>query len=208
MEDYLNENESRLFDLIETKNWEELSSEEQLFVAQHISMEEYRLQRNVVLGAEDLYQDEILPLPLALPGTEKRTVTQRTIPMYQALIAIAATILIFLWIWPRDNQTEIAQAKTPANQTNAEQAVAQTKTEYVYDTIVRYVTLVKNAEKAVKDTVYKMVSLTQIVPEPILLQASAPPLPDLKKENLSTTGTSLKEDNTSQLLPRIVNTIY
>lgn len=204
MEDYLNDNESRLFDLIETKNWEELSSEEQHFVAQHISVEEYRLQRNVVLGAEELYQDEILPLPLSLPGTQKRTVTQRTIPMYQALIAIAATILIFLWIWPRDNQTEIAQA----NQTNAEQAVAQTKTEYVYDTIVRYVTLVKNAEKAVKDTVYKMVSLTQIVPEPILLQASAPPLPDLKKENLSTAGTSLKEDNTSQLLPRIVNTIY
>lgn len=211
MEENLNAAEDRLFDLVTSRSWEELTEEEQLFAAAHITPAEYSLQRELLLAAsEELYPDDgYEPLPLAFPPAEKaRPFFQRSIPLYQALSAVAAVILFFMLLRPGNNAADatVLPGKSAPATASAVQAVAQ---EHVYDTMVRYVTVVKESQKTIIDTIRKAVAFPQAEEQPRLLQAAAAlPVPALTSEKLETRGASLKEENTARLVPKVVNTIY
>lgn len=206
MEDYLNREEARLFDLIESKNWEDLTPEERSFAETQISQEEYVFQRRILAESEDLYPAETEPLPLAIPVVTSTLVARETIPLYQAVIAVAATVLIFLMIWPGEVKTEVA-IKQPVSEVIQTDPVVEK--QYVTDTIIRYVTLPASNAQIIVDTIREFITATKLYEEPKLLEvASNLIIPELSKESLSTKGASLKEENTSQLLPKMINTIY
>ncbi len=211
MEDLLNDDESRLFDLMESKGWEELTEEEQLFVVQQMPKQEYSLQREIMLAAsEELYPDDgYEPTPLVFYETmaAQTPFMKRSIPLYQALSAVAAVIILFLLIRPGNAVGTIVQSGETEGQ--AAPLQASVEKEYVYDTIVRYVTKAGETHKIIIDTVRKAISFPQVEEQPKLLQAANNvTIPELTTENLETRGTSLKDENTAHLVPKVVNTIY
>jgi hypothetical protein len=79
----------------------------------------------------------------------------------------------------------------------------------VHDTVVKYITLTQIAERVVYDTITAVVQSNFKSEEPRLFQANNNlPILDLSPEKLEERGSSLKEENTIDLLPKMVNTIY
>lgn len=201
MEENLNTEETRLFDLIESTDYADLSQSDLQFVQLHISEEEYTLQRKIIGDASSVYPDEVNPDPLVLPFTEMEK--GKTIPLYQALLAVASVITFFLLIWPK-NQDHSSSATASAGK-----PVVKIQKEIVHDTVVQYLTKIQTIEKTVVDTVTEFITETKfIMQEPKLLEASQTlTLPDLTKETISTKGNSLKEDNSSRFIIS-VNSAY
>lgn len=206
MEENLNAAEDRLFDLVTSSNWEELTEDEQLFVAAHMTPADYKLQRELLTASDALYpEDGYEPLPLALAPVKKTTpFFLRSIPLYQAISAVAAVMLLFILLRPGSTTDVPVQ---PAAASGAATVQAVTEQHHVYDTVVRYVTVVRESQKTVVDTIRKTVAFPA-TEAPRLLQAANIPTPVLTSEKLENHGASLKEDNTARLIPKVVNTIY
>src|SRR6186713_3481105 len=90
----MEEQHERLFDLIESKSFEELTSEERVFVLNHLTEAEYNLQRTVISATAALEYGSDEPLTLSIPE-KKKSILNRTIPLYQALIGAACLALLF-----------------------------------------------------------------------------------------------------------------
>src|SRR5687768_14880079 len=91
----MEEQHERLFDLIESKSFGELSKEEKSFVLNHLTEVEYDLQRKVISATAALEYDSEEPLALNIP--EKNIpFLKRTIPLYKALIGAACLVLLFV----------------------------------------------------------------------------------------------------------------
>src|ERR1700754_570347 len=91
----MEEQHERLFDLIASKSFEELSKEEKSFVLEHLTETEYTLQRKVIAATEALEYAVEEPLALQLPG-KKKHLLNRSIPLYQVLIGAACLVLLFM----------------------------------------------------------------------------------------------------------------
>lgn len=105
MEHSLNENDIKWHDLVQRKDFEDLDERELHFVLSYSDEEDYRIMRAIEVEAAIMFTEQTSPLkapplvlsnkkdtPLALP------IWKRGIPMYQTLLAVAASIMIMWFI--------------------------------------------------------------------------------------------------------------
>lgn len=195
MDKHLNNNEERLFDLVDQKDFEQLTAEEKAFVETHFSQEEYRLQRQMIGESASLYEEtpEAPPLVIPIPAA-KPSFIGTTIPLYQALIGIAATVALFLSIWPNEPETTNSSGNKPA--LSKTDTIIQT--QIIHDTVIRY----KNyrsgnqAPSAAAKTDDEQFLAAQMR----LLEANTVELPDLVLEMNRPAGNSLRNDPASERL--------
>ncbi|MES2555841.1 MAG: hypothetical protein V4604_06810 [Bacteroidota bacterium] len=191
MDKHLNNTEERLFDLLDQKDFDQLTPEEQHFVETHFSQAEYRLQRQMILESGTLYEAVTEAPPLVIPS--KSSFMGTTIPLYQALIGIAATIALFLSIWP--NQTE--KTETSGNKPALSKTDTIIQTKIIRDTIIRY----KNYRNGNHSPQTNRSNDEQFLAAQIrLLEANSVQLPDIINELNRPAGNSLRNDPASERL--------
>jgi hypothetical protein len=143
------QHEERLYDLLEQKAFEALTSEEKAFVLTYLDEQSYRLQRAMLLGTQDSKHTIPTPKPLVLPRK-----AGKTIPMYQAVLAVASVIVFFLFFMPKKEETI---------RTIYKQAPVQVSTQTIHDTIVQVKEVIR--EKVIYKTVNE--NLTQEFTQPL-----------------------------------------
>ena len=193
MDKHLNTNEEQLFDLLDQKDFDQLTAEEKTFVETHFSEAEYRLQRQMIGESATLYGEIPEAAPLVIPAV-KPSFTGRTIPLYQALIGIAATIALFLSIWPNEAEsTEI-----PVNKPALSKIDTVIQTNIIHDTVIRY----KNYRSGNHSpaTTVKTDDEQFLTAQIRLLEANPVELPDLVIEMNRPAGNSLRNDPASERL--------
>ena len=192
MDKHLNDNEERLFDLLDQKDFDQLTAEEKAFVEAHFSQAEYRLQRQMIRESEDLYEAVSKAPPLVIPASGS-SFAGKTIPLYQALIGIAATVALFLSIWP--DQTETSQLPNSKPVLSKTDTIIQT--QIIRDTIIRYKNYRNNNQSARTEQPDKQVLATQMR---LLEATNSVPLPDIVSEMNRPAGSSLKDDPAAERL--------
>ncbi len=203
MDRELDKNSEKLFDFIESRNWNQLTAQERQFVLLHMTEDEYHFQRQILTEADDIFEENLDAKPLILPAINVTPILAMRIPLYQTILAVAATVLVFLMLWPKNQEIE-----QPVIQPMAQQK-PEIKTNFVHDTVVKYITLTQLEERVVYDTITAFVQTTVKSEEPRLFQANNNlPILDLSPSKLEARGSSLKDENTVDLLPKMVNTIY
>ncbi|ASS49657.1 MAG: hypothetical protein A3D31_01875 [Candidatus Fluviicola riflensis] len=192
MDKHLNNNEERLFDLLDQKDFDQLTTEEKVFVETHFSQAEYRLQRQMIQESSTLYETVAEASPLVIPAG-KSSFMGTTIPLYQALIGIAATIALFLSIWPDQNPPSGSQANKPA--LSKTDTIIQTR--IIRDTVIRY----KNHRNGNRSTQTNRSNDEQFLAAQMrLLEANTVELPDIINELNRPAGNSLRNDPASERL--------
>jgi hypothetical protein len=102
-------NEEYIYDLLEKYAFEELNEQDRSLVAQYLGVENYRLQHQILQASKTISSPKIAVKPLALPHR-----VQRTIPLYQAALAVAAVVTFFILIWPHsETNTRIIYKEGP-----------------------------------------------------------------------------------------------
>ena len=140
-------NEEYIYELLETTAFEDLTAEDQALVRAHIGEENYRLQYRLLQATQGLPTQKYATKPLILP-----TSSTRTIPLYQAVLAVAAVVAFFLVIWPKSN-TSI--------RTIYKEGPTQVSTNTIHDTIYQQVV----REKVVYKTINNNNNLTETTTE-------------------------------------------
>jgi hypothetical protein len=184
MDKELSHNEERLFELLESKNFEQLSAAEQVFVLGQLSQEAYEFQRSILVEASENELEIPAVAPLVLPEKQKKAIV---IPMYQAILAVASVVILFVFIWPSNTTTtKIVYKKSKP----------QTITKFVHDTV-----FIANpgiaTVKYVYDTIYEnIVESVPIASQNRLLEAQASfQLPALTSDLFRVNSLSMKDDS-------------
>lgn len=141
--------EERIYDLIEQKEFDALTSEEKAFVLTYLDEQSYRFQRALLLDAQNSTKSIPTPKPLVLPRKEGKT-----IPMYQAVLTVASVIVFFLFFMPKKEETI---------RTIYKQAPVQVSTQTIHDTILQVKEVIR--EKVIYKTVNE--NLTQEFTQPL-----------------------------------------
>jgi hypothetical protein len=192
MDKHLNNNEERLFDLVDQKDFDQLTPEEQAFVETHLSEAEYHMQRQLISESHTLYETVAEVTPLVIPVTNS-SVFGKQVPLYQALIGIAATIALFLSIWP--TQTEKTETQNDKPVLSKTDTIIQTK--IIRDTIIRY----KNYRNGKQSAQASSADDEQFLAAQMrILQANTLQLPEIVNELNRLGGHSLKDDPASERL--------
>lgn len=199
MEKELNPNENLLVDLIENYDFFELNEKDKLFVLEQMSQEDYDFQRTIISEANHVWETIITPRPLEIvsKNTQRKGIV---IPLYQAILAVASVIILFILIWPKDQINNDKVLKFSENDT-----IIQTK--IVHDTFVKYVPKIKYVEKNIPQTKIEYITVYEdkSMDEPRLLDvAQSLNLPPITKELIQNQGNSLKEDQSSRFIKPIV----
>ncbi len=201
----MEEQHERLFDLIASKSFEELSKDEQSFVLGHLTEAEYSLQRTVIAATSELEYDVEEPLALELP-TAKKPFLKRSIPLYQVLIGVACLVLLFM----------SANAKTYSLNWNIsgyplEISIANGASpgKVIHDTIVKETPVFQSGSKIIRDTIILVQNSIQQTEKRMLEAGNSVSYPELSEKLLESKSASLKDDQTAQFLPSItvVNTM-
>lgn len=201
----MEEQHARLFDLIESKSFEELSAEEKSFVLKHLSMEEYAFQRKIIAATEELEYETAEPLPLVLKP-ERNVFFSRSIPLYQALIGAACMILVFVAIWPgKSQQLKMNFAANPLNIS----LPGSSSIQVIHDTITKEVPVFQSASGVIRDTVTVVQYVLKQQENRMLEAGNTIVLPVLNEQLIESRSLSYKDDQTTQFLPAItmVNTM-
>lgn len=189
--------EERLLDLLENKEFDQLNPEERAFVEQHLSRTDYLLQRRMIMEVTQLDYGIPEARPLVIPGAGSHSFVRKTVPLYQAITAVAATIALFLSLWPGEN----TQSQQPGgNRTRLSQTDTVIQTKVIQDTVIRYVRQ-RETQRNGQTASDHLVQATQLR----ILEAGAVPLPELTEELVRTRGTSLKDDSATRA---ILNGMY
>lgn len=169
--------ELEVFDLLESKDFQELSTEEQSKVLLVMTESEYQLQRKVMLEAGDT--EELVAGPLVLPGKKS------AMPIWFASVgsAAAAAIIMFFIMQP----AEVNDVKETAVKTKVVRDTLIVENT-VTDTIVDY-RVVHVKEKTMGQT---DASLTPI-PEAISGGVTVPPI---RENDIVNVGISAANDPT------------
>jgi hypothetical protein len=197
MDKYLNNDEERLFDLLENKDHDQLTEEELAFVSRHLSLTEYVLQRRMIVEAGAVYPTVPPAQPLVLPANR---FTRKTVPLYQAIAAVAATIALFLSLWPGATPPGSDSAGADKQLSHTDTVI---RTQIVLDTVIRYVRY-RDKQPAVagtNTTQDKVVQASQLR----VLDAAPIALPEITEELVRTKGSSLKDDSASRA---ILSSVY
>lgn len=202
----MEEQHERLFDLIESKSFKELTSEEQAFVLSHLTEAEYRLQRTVISAATTLEYGSEEPLALQIPE-KKKSILNRTIPLYQALIGAACLVILFFVGNQKNHSLNWRFSGNPL-EISLSNGASMSSVNIIHDTIVREIPI-SSASKIIHDTITVVQTILQ-QPEKRMLEAGKTvSYPELTEKLLEGKGTSYKEDQIAQFLPSItvVNTM-
>jgi len=190
MENDLTPNEAHLFQLIDEKDYDQLTPEERLFVDEQLSEADYKLQRRMIMEAPELFSVPTVNT-LLLPVDSSKGFVRRTVPLYQAIAAVAATIALFLSLWPSQD----------SNSTNSNDGIqlghidTVIQTRMITDTVIEYIEQ-RNRHTSLKHKTQHEVAADQViqVKQLRLLETGAIQLPELNAALLHTKGSSLKED--------------
>ncbi|WP_343634976.1 hypothetical protein [Fluviicola sp.] len=195
----MEEQHERLFDLIESKSFEELTQEERAFVLEHLTEAAYTLQRNVIAATAELEYSDEEPRALALPKTKKHFLN-RSVPLYQVLIGAACLVLLFL----AGNQKSYSlNWRFPENPLEISLTNGASSGKIIHDTIVREIPVFRTASTIIRDTV-TIVQQVLRQPEKRLLEVSNSLVyPELSERLLENKGSSYSEDQTTRFLPSI-----
>lgn len=203
----MEEQHERLFDLIESKSFEELTSEERTFVLNHLTEAEYRLQRTVISATAALEYNSEEPRTLQI-REKKKPILNRTIPLYQALIGAACLVFLFFAVGNKKSYSlnwRFSEHPFEISLSNGESA---STVQIIHDTIVREIPIV-SASKIIHDTITVVQTILQ-QPENRMLEVGKTAMyPELTEKLLESKSASYKEDQTAQFLPSIsvVNTM-
>ena len=175
--------------LIESKDFNQLSNSEKAFVLGMSTENNFRLERTVLVEAKIAYQ-EIEPRPLILKEEKKAIV----IPLYQTILAVAASFVIGFLLFRSDgNTTEIVNG----------QSLATTDTVYVeklvFDTIIQtkieYIQLAAKQENRNEvQSVQSSDNTSSVLSSQTSFEA------DLSSTTLANKGTSAANDETLVLM--------
>nr|WP_294859168.1 hypothetical protein [uncultured Fluviicola sp.] len=190
----------RLFDLIESKSFEELTKEEKSFVLQHLTETEYRLQRKVIFATAALEYDSEEPLALRIPKT-KRHFLNRSIPLYQVLIGAACVVLLFLVGNTKSYSLNWHFSEHPLEISLTNGASSG---KIIHDTIVKEIPVFRLASSIIHDTVTIVQNVLQQPEKRMLETSNYMVYPELSEKLLESKSSSLKDDQTSQFLPSVL----
>lgn len=199
----MEEQHERLFDLIASKSFEDLSKEERSFVLNHLTEAEYTLQRKVIAAAEMLEYDSAEPLALRLPKTKKHWLN-RSVPLYQVLIGAACLVLLFMAGKQKNYSLNWRLSEHPLEISLAN-GVSSGKV--IHDTVIKEIPVFRTVSDIIHDTV--TIIQTVLQPEKRMLEVGNTLVyPELNEKLLESNSTSLKDDPTAQFLPpvNVVNT--
>ncbi len=180
MDKELTAREEKVFELLESKDWKQLTEEERSFVAKELTQEQYCAQRKVILSAKEL-DDQVEPLPLVLPASRKAIV----IPLYQAIAGVAAAFIIAFFLFNGDSEL---------NEESGEILLADVDTVYVdrvvheVDTVLEYRTRYIEVESSTRPGNLSLAS------EPGI-NVAVPEIPSLNAIDLSNKGEAASSDN-------------
>jgi hypothetical protein len=200
----MEEQHEHLFDLIESKTFEELSKEERSFVLVHLTEAEYNLQRKVIAATAALEYNSEEPLALKLP--EKNTpFLKRTIPLHKALIGAACLVLLFV-VGNRKSYSlnwHFTEHPLEISLTNGASSV-----QIIHDTLIEKAPFIP-ASRIIHDTITIVQNALQQTEKRILEAGNTMVYPELTEKLLETKSQSYKEDQTTAFLPSItvVNTM-
>ncbi|MFT6982558.1 MAG: hypothetical protein ACJAUD_001325 [Crocinitomicaceae bacterium] len=187
MERELNSKEEQLYDLMESKSFGELSSDETHFVLSQTTMEEY-IAGFTALGNAQSLNDGFTAKPLIL--NYKRVAV--VIPLYQTIAAIAAAVLISFFVF-RSNEVITKVVKVPS--------VAVADTVFIDNS--RYDTVVEREIQFIDRVIYQKVH-EQIAERKQIQSNSYMPVPEINSEDILSMGQSLKNDETFVLVQDLI----
>ncbi|AEA43553.1 hypothetical protein [Fluviicola taffensis] len=196
----------RLFDLIESKSFNKLTKEEKSFVLEHLSEEEYELQRKIISTTSDMEEEHVEPLPLVIPVQKKGFFT-KSIPLYQAIISVAAMLVVFIAIWPRESQSSL---KLNFGENPVNISVAGTPSvQIIHDTVFQKIPMFSTVTKIVYDTITLVQEVLKQPDNRQLAVGRMIPQPEISKQLLESKSQPYKDDKVAQFLPNIsvVNTM-
>jgi hypothetical protein len=197
MDKNLNKNELELQNLLETKNFDELSDSERVFVMTQMSKNDYVLSRSILLTAPTIFDDEIIPTPVPLIINKSSKATgYYQLPLYQAIMAVAATIAIMLLVLPINKVEQI---------TSVPEYIVKTDTIEIEKEIIMYDTFYQTVEKPIyinrKVLVENSNCVEPIQEAPRLLNSNEGSyLTELTQTTIENKGVSLRNDNVSSLI--------
>jgi hypothetical protein len=200
----MEEQHESLFDLIESKSFEELTNEEKSFVLNHLTESEYNLQRTVIAAVPVLEYEDHEPLSLELPKTKKHFLN-RSVPLYQVLIGAACLVVLFLV----GNQKSFSLNWRFSEYPLEISVTGASSGKIIHDTIIKEIPVFRTASTIIRDTVTVVERILQ-QPEKRMLEVSNTIVyPELSEKLLETKSTPFKDDQTAQFLPsmNIVNTM-
>lgn len=200
----MEEQHERLFDLIESKSFEELTNEEKSFVLNQLTESEYNLQRTVIAGASVLEYEDHEPLSLELPKAKKHFLN-RSVPLYQVLIGAACLVLLFMVGNQKSYSLNWRFSEYPLEIS----VTGASSGKIIHDTIVKEIPVFRTASTIIRDTVTIVERILQQPEQRLLEVKNTIVYPELSEKLLETKSTPFKDDQTAQFLPpmNIVNTM-
>jgi len=209
MKHTLNENENKLFELVQLKNFEDLDESELAFVLSYSDEEEYRMMRAIEVEATVMFAEETAALkaPPLILSDKKATplvipIWKRGIPLYQTLLAVAASILL-MWFINKPSWLFL-----PIENENTIEYITQTdtivETQLISDTIIQYKYIDKPV--VVEKITYVNVpsdnqpSNTTVAEEPRMLNPSSQYTVPLEDKKPHPASNSYKNDPTKELV--------
>jgi hypothetical protein len=195
----MEEQHERLFDLIASKSFEELSKDEQSFVLGHLTEAEYSLQRTVIAASAELEYDTEEPLALELPAP-KKPFLKRSIPLYQVLIGAACLVLLFMAANTKTYSLNWNFSRYPLEISIANGASSG---KVIHDTVVKEIPVLQSGSKIIRDTVTIVQNSIQQTEKRMLEAGNSVPYPELSEKLLESKSVSLKDDQTAQFLPAV-----
>ena len=201
MDKHLNKIELELQSLLNEKNFDELNQNQKDFVLKHSSKEDYILERNVILNASSIFENEetIVPAPLIIPKENSKSINT-TIPLWQTISYVVTAACMVYFFFPRTNIINT----TSKGETQYITQTDTVKTEVIKrDTVYQYKTIEKPIyiEKIVY--VDQAVAINCTPEEPKLLNVPQSNSVSLNLSDIETKGNSLENDNTTSLLDGI-----
>ena len=187
MEKEMNSKEEQLYDLMESKSFDELSSNERRFVLSQTTKEEYIAVFSAMGNAQSL-NDGITSKPLVLPYKRVAIV----IPLYQTIAAISAAVLISFFVF-RSNEVIINEVNVPS--------IAVVDTVFIDN--YRYDTVVEREIQFVDRIIYQKAQ-EQSVERKKIHSNSYMSVPEINAEDIATVGQSLKNDETFVLVKDLI----
>ncbi|MFT6245867.1 MAG: hypothetical protein ACJA0U_001925 [Salibacteraceae bacterium] len=187
MERELNSKEEQLYYLMESKSFDELSSDETHFVLSQTTVEEY-IAGFTALGNAQSLNDGLIAKPLILPVKRVAVV----IPLYQTIAAIAAAVLISFFVF-RSNEVITKVVKVPS--------VAVADTVFIDNS--RYDTVVEREIQFVDRVIYQKAQ-KQIAERKQIQSNSYMPVPEINSEDILSMGQALKNDETFVLVHDLI----
>ena len=201
MDKHLNKIELELQSLLNEKNFDELNQNEKKFVLKHSSKEDYILERNVILNAYSIFEDEetIVPAPLIIPKENSKGINT-TIPLWQTISYVVTAACMVYFFFPRTNIINT----TSKGETQYITQTDTVKTEVIKrDTVYQYKTIEKPIY--IEKTVYvdQAVAVNCTPEEPKLLNVPQSNSVSLNLSDIETKGSPLENDITISLLDGI-----